>query len=175
MASRKSKDYLPWDPAQYSVPKSSLRGVALKIRKANEAFVKRVGKSLKGAALVMAQECIEHTAVDTGETRSNWRAAFGRNVSAIRPPFHPYPKETDPFKFFESANANMAMDEVREFVNAVPDLDIVRGREIFIVNASPIAAALNDGTILSKQEPPGFIENAEVAASDFLRTQRDFK
>jgi len=149
--------------------KTGARRLAVRIRAANGRFVKDTGDILRQTAMVYAEELVRNTAVDTGETRSNWRVAKSQNVTAVRPPFFPYPKKTDDSKFLETANADATLADIHNSLTALSDKALASGTPFFVVNASWIADALNDGTIKSKfRTYAGYIDAARVAATSYL-------
>ena len=80
--------------------------------------IKRAGRNLENATTHMIrqiakrtlQDVVWLTEVDTGQARSNWRVGVNR-VTAVIPPYHPYPKGSkgDGEGRAETANANAAI------------------------------------------------------------------
>lgn len=130
--------------------------LAASLPEVTSAFVKRVA----GVAL---DNVVKGTPVDTGAARSNWIVSSGSEVDEVIDPYRPYPKQTDPTKFFETANAIAAINAGEREIAATPV-----GQPIFIQNSVDYIGDLNYGA--TPLQANSFVEAAMYAAETEAET-----
>lgn len=147
---------------------SSISTLQERLLKRTAAANKRIVARFRKEVSTVMEELVESTAVDTGESRSNWRITGGAPNPAVYPPFARLPKGTDTSKFAERRNAMAAIILGKADLASITDEQILRGTPVYVQNHHWVTAALDNGTISSFQQPAGFvavaIQSARAAA-----------
>lgn len=171
-------------------PRNDFAKLAERLQKAPSFYTASAARILKGMFRHHARELIENTAVDTGETRSNWRASHTPTTRGVREPYVKYPQNREveierrialaQLRLRETANAEAAMLAVDAFLSGLTSKEIAGGKPIFISNPSKLAKWLNDGDgkltpLAQGADAVGYIERAQVSARAWLLSQPEFK
>lgn len=126
-----------------------------------QALPRVVGKFMGEVAKVALTEVVSGTPVDTGAARSNWIVSRGVEVDRIIPPHFPYPKFTDPEKFFEVVNTEAAVDDGARVLAETGEPEGL-GAPVFIQNSVDYIGALNyEG---HSDQNTAFVESAVLLA-----------
>jgi hypothetical protein len=128
---------------------TNLRNFAKHIRSVEKRIMEELNQAANDAALIVLDDLVNNTPVDTSNALSNWQISLGTPIMDERPPYFPGIKGSTRE---ESAAATMAAGRF-----------ILRtkkpGEIIYLSNNAPYIVGLNEG-LTSALNRGGFVERA---------------
>lgn len=152
-----------------------------RLRKAAGIYRYNAAKTTREFFRVAAHDIIEHTPVDTGESRSNWILGRSNAPHHPRAPYVAYSPMTlverqsgEPkIRFAETANADAAKLQIDAVLAELTPKEVTGGVELTL-SGTDISEALDSGDIYSRQQPRGFVDRALQKAKVWLIQQKNW-